>query len=189
MLVARGPAEGEGVDLGQLIDTHRGRRSYADLSRDCGDIPSAKRLQQIVTQSMKAFPDADTVRALARGLRLSQSVIVLAAAESLGLDVRKTAPRVVELLPAAADELSEQQAAAIAHLVRTIVEERPTQSDDDDEYFQEGPEPTVKEVLAARAHHERQLRAVAQGGEDLEQAEGVDELAQRARAEQEGPEA
>lgn len=114
-------SEGVGVNLSELIETHRAGRSYAELERDCGGAPTRGRLQQLVNQQIKNFPDPPTVSALARGLRVSQAAVVLAAAESLGLDVRTPLPRLVELLPAEARDLTEQQAAAIAHLVRTIV--------------------------------------------------------------------
>lgn len=109
------------MNLSELIDTHRGNRSYPELERACGGSPSSKRLQQLVRGGIKNFPDPSTVRALAQGLRVSQAAVVLAAAESLGLDVRTSMPRVVELLSADADALTEEQAAAVAHLVQTIV--------------------------------------------------------------------
>lgn len=111
-----------GVNLSELIDTHRGGRSYTELSRDCGGSPTDKRLQQMVRTQIKNFPDPVTVVALAKGLRVSQSAIVLASAESLGLDVRTSTPRLLELLPVSAARLTEPQAAALAHLVRTFVE-------------------------------------------------------------------
>jgi hypothetical protein len=162
------------MDLSELISTHRGARSYADLARDCGGSPTDKRLQQLARDPMKNFPDPASLRGLARGLKVSQSVVVLAAAESLGLDVRTSTPRLVELLPASAGELTEVQAAAVAHLVRMF-----TEIDDADDGWQpaeyDGPEPTVQEVLAAR-----ELLAVAQGG-DPDDAAAVDEIARKAR--------
>lgn len=134
------------MNLSELINTHRGGRSYADLARDCGGKPSDKRLQQLVHTPIKNFPDPDTITALAKGLRVSPTAVVLASAESLGLDVGSSMPRLVELLPAGARDLSEEQAAAVAHLVRTIV--RPTLVVVDDKPA--GPEPTVAEVLDAR---------------------------------------
>src|SRR5690349_16777204 len=110
------------MDLSALIDVHRGGRSYPELARDCGGSPTDKRLQQLVREPIKNFPDPSTIAALARGLRVTQAVVVLAAAESLGLDVRTSTPRLVELLPATASGLSEQQAAAIAHLVSAFTE-------------------------------------------------------------------
>lgn len=120
------------MDLGRLIDTHRGARSYGELARDCGGSPSSKRLQQLVTQPIKNFPDPDTIRALGRGLRLSHEAIVVAAAESLGLDTSRGEPRVVELMPARARDLTEEQAGAIAHLVHTIVETTTERGDEGD---------------------------------------------------------
>lgn len=136
------------MNLAELIDTHRGGRSYPELSRACGGSPSDKRLQQLVRGDIKNFPDPPTVRALAKGLRVSQEAVLLAAAESLGLDVRSSLPRLVELLPADARRLSEQQAAAIAHLVRTIVDDLPAEEDPDADLEEWAP--TVKDVLAAQ---------------------------------------
>lgn len=127
------------MNLSELIDTHRGGRSYAELERDCGGSPSKGRLQQMVKQPIKNFPDPPTVRALAQGLKVAQSAVVLAAAESLGLDVRTARPRVVELMPADADQLNERQAAAVAHLVSTIVHPGDQRT-----------EPDLGEVLAAQ---------------------------------------
>lgn len=177
------------MNLSQLIDAHRGGRSYTELERDCGGAPTSKRLQQLVRQPMKNFPDPPTVVALAKGLRVSQTAVILAAAESLGLDVGSMMPRVVELMPAGARDLTEQQAAAIAHLVRTIVDASPSIDIEPSAYERTpGPEPTVKEVLAAREveAERRQLRAVAHEG-DVEDAEKVDNLARRARERDSGP--
>lgn len=109
------------MNLSELIETHKGRRSYPELARDCGNNPSAKRLQQLVRDEIRAFPDPATMASLARGLRVPQREVVLAAAESLGLDVQTASPRLVNLLPAATRELSEEQAAAFAHLVDVVV--------------------------------------------------------------------
>lgn len=137
------------MDLSALIDVHRGGRSYAELARDCGGSPTDKRLQQLVRVPIKNFPDPGTIAALARGLRVTQGVVVLAAAESLGLDVRTSMPRLVELLPAVTSQLTEQQAAAIAHLVRTFLEPVDAEVDTlDDEY--DGPVPNIVAAIAAQ---------------------------------------
>lgn len=171
--------EGVGVNLSELIDTHRGGRSYVELSRDCGGTPSDKRLQQIVRTPIRNFPDPPTIAALAKGLRVPASAVVLAAAESLGLDVGSSMPRLVQLLPAGARHLSEQQAAAIAHLVQTIVDALPS-----DHATTPAAEPTVAGVQAAQQAH---LRAVAQSGDQTDEAL-IDELARRARLDQTGKE-
>ena len=139
------------MNLSELIDTHRGGRSYAELERDCGGSPSKGRLQQMVRQPIKNFPDPPTVRALAGGLKVGEAAVVLAAAESLGLDVRSSRPRVVELLPGDADLLTERQAAAVAHLVSTIVQDAESVVAVDEEHEQTTTtEPDVASVLAAR---------------------------------------
>jgi hypothetical protein len=188
-----------GVNLSELIDAHRAGRSYDELSRACGGTPTSKRLQQLARQPIKNFPDPATVKHLAHGLKVSQTAVVLASAVSLGLDVGTPMPRLVELLPSDADQLSEEQAAAVAQLVRSIVR-RPaianiggaievvasgsvgsrTQTDVIRPGFDidivQSLEPTVHEVLAAR----ERLRAVAQKGEPSD-AEVVDELARLVR--------
>jgi hypothetical protein len=140
------------VNLGELIDTHRAGRSYNELARDAGEgAPSGKRLQQLATGAIRNFPDPPTIRALARGLRVSHQVVVLAAAESLDLDVRQGLPRVVDLLPVGAARLSEEQASAVAHLIRVFVEPTETQDDlrgIDDEV--DGPAPKVADINRRR---------------------------------------
>lgn len=172
------------MDLSELIDTHRGGRSYPELSRDCGGSPTDKRLQQLVRSPIKNFPDPGTVVALARGLKVSQSAVVLAAAESLGLDVRSPTLRLVELLPVGARDLTEPQAAAIAHLVRTFTEPVVVTTNYDQWLDDEidGPAPKVADVLA----HQADLRAVAEGG-DPDDARAVDELARRTRERHDNP--
>lgn len=108
------------MNLAELISSQKGDRSYDQLERDCGGRPSSKRLQQIVTGQLKAFPDPDSIRSLARGLRVSEAAVVLAAAESLGLDVRRALPALVEILPAEASDLSEREALAVAELIRAF---------------------------------------------------------------------
>lgn len=140
------------MDLSELINIHRGARTYAELARDCGGSPTDKRLQQLVRQQIKNFPDPPTVRALARGLRVPESAVVLAAAESLGLDAGRSMPRIIELLPSGAEDLSEEQAAAVAHLVRTILDDpRRVRPQAGKVEAGAGPEPTVAGVMRARA--------------------------------------
>lgn len=76
-------------DLADLIEAARkgGEISYERISQACGGAPSAKRLHQMQNQSIKSFPDPDTIRALSRGTGFSVSEIVAASARSLGLHV------------------------------------------------------------------------------------------------------
>lgn len=73
--------------LETLILDRKGTRSYDELSRACGGTPTAKRLHQLVTRPMKAFPDPDTIKGLSRGLKASNTDVLLAAARSLDIPV------------------------------------------------------------------------------------------------------
>lgn len=172
------------MNLSELIETHKGRRSYPELSRDCGGAPSSKRLQQLVREEIRNFPDPPTVAALARGLRVPQRVVILSAAESLGLEVSDSTPRVMQLMPAGASSLSEEQAAAVAHLVDVIVSD-PSRTDAGAPVITppRAVEPSVRAVREAQAAETESLRAVADDGSDTDQAQ-VDELARKARREQ-----
>jgi hypothetical protein len=110
------------MNLSQLIKSHKGARSYADLSRDCGGYPSDKRIQQLATQAPKNFIDPPTVVALAKGLRVPQVAVVLAVAESLNLDVRRATPALLDRLPPGIERLSETQINAIAEMIRALLE-------------------------------------------------------------------
>lgn len=75
------------MNLAQLLMSHSDDRSFEELEKDCGGRPSAEDLERIATKPLMAFPDPDSIRKLARALRVPESQVVLAAAESLALDV------------------------------------------------------------------------------------------------------
>ena len=116
------------MNLSELIETHRAGRTYADLARDAGGAPSGERFRQLLNQPMKNFPDPPSVKGLAKALKVPRTVVILAAAQSLGLDVDRPGARLVELLPAKANRLSEIQAAAVAHLVDVMVNDEPDEA-------------------------------------------------------------
>lgn len=109
------------MNLADLIRTAKGDRSYDQLARDSGGKPSAARLQQIATIPLKNFPDPPTIRSLARGLRVTESAVVLAAAESLGLDVRVSGSRLTALLPAGVEDLTDDQVTAVLGVIQTML--------------------------------------------------------------------
>jgi hypothetical protein len=74
-------------DLSRLILDAKGARSYERMSADCGGNPTSKRLQQMATGPLKAFPDAETLEGIARGTGEPLTKVVLSAARSLGLRV------------------------------------------------------------------------------------------------------
>lgn len=71
----------------QLILEKRGDRTNERLSKDCGGTPKANRVQGMMRQPMRAYPDPDTIQALARGLRVPVLEVVMACTVSIGLDV------------------------------------------------------------------------------------------------------
>ena len=108
------------MDLAELMRAVKGARTYEELERLCGGSPSAQRLQKIATQKLKAFPDPPSIRGLARGLGVSESAIVLAAAESLDLSVLEPKSSLHALLPASVTKLTDDQVAAILQLIRAF---------------------------------------------------------------------
>lgn len=114
------------MDLAELIRSHKGDRSFKELQRACGDYPSDKRLQQLATKPPRNFPDPPTISALARGLRVPAVTVVLSAAESLGIDVRRAAPALLDRLPAGVDKLTEEQTRVLVDMARSFVESNET---------------------------------------------------------------
>lgn len=79
-------------NLAQLILDRKMGRSFERLAEDCGGMPAGRRLQQMANgkRPMKNFPDPDTIKAMAKGLAVSESEIILASARSLGFEVDST---------------------------------------------------------------------------------------------------
>ena len=103
-------------DLRELIAGTKGERSYEALSRDCGGVPTSKRLHQLATTTLKNFPDPPTIEGLARGLGVTVTEIVLASARSLGLSVRDLSD-VASIDPTG---LTDEQTDAVRHVVRAM---------------------------------------------------------------------
>lgn len=76
-----------GQTLQAMILERKGRRSYDRLSKDCDGMPKANQLQKMATAGMNEFPSAATIRGLSRGLNVSVSQVVMAAARTVGLPV------------------------------------------------------------------------------------------------------
>lgn len=74
-------------NLAALIADRKGTRSYEKISQDCGGLPTAKRVHQLATKPQKNFPDPDTIRGLARGLGVTITDVVMAAARTVNLPV------------------------------------------------------------------------------------------------------
>lgn len=110
------------LTLGELILTCKGARTYSQLAEDCGGIPTAGRIQQMATKDQNAFPDPETIKALARGLRVGTSTVIEACAVSLGVGTKRAAAPIVQLLPDGAETLSPEQVNAVLAVVHAFIE-------------------------------------------------------------------
>lgn len=110
------------VTLGELITSCKGRRTYDQLSRDCGGVPTPGRIQQLATKDQNRFPDPDTITGLARGLRVNASAVVDACAASLGIVSEDASPKLARLMPADTAALTDGQVSAVLAVIQTFVD-------------------------------------------------------------------
>ncbi len=112
--------------LDELIAERKRLRgfSYADLENRAVSTISRQRWQQLGTGvRIKEFPEPATLEAMATALDVDVAEVVLAAARSIGLDVKRGAQSdLAARLPSTADRLTEVQRDAIVTLVRSITE-------------------------------------------------------------------
>ncbi|ALV44702.1 hypothetical protein MB46_03425 [Arthrobacter alpinus] len=73
-------------NLQELIQQHKGTRSYVALAEAANGRISASMLHRLATQEAKSFPGATTLEGLAQALNLPINDIILAAAKSAGLN-------------------------------------------------------------------------------------------------------
>lgn len=111
----------EHTTINELILALKGARTYEQLAEDCGGVPTPGRIQQLATKPQNTFPSPDTVRGLARGLRVNAGTIISACAASLGLKDEGEAPRIVTMLPPGADALDNGQLAAVLSVINQFV--------------------------------------------------------------------
>lgn len=109
------------ADLADLIAKHQGDRTLQQLSRDCGGVPKAARLHQLLREPQKTFPEPPTLLGLARGLGVPLRVVVHAAARSVGLAIDDTSTRLGSLLPVDVDRLPPRSQDAILAVVRAML--------------------------------------------------------------------
>lgn len=140
------------MDLAQLIQTHKGG-SYRDLSERCGGSPSHQRIQQLASGAVKEWMEPDNIRSLARGLGVSERTVVLALAESMGLQVAGDS-RISNYLPADTDSLTSRQMQALGNLVRSITD--PDEEGDPDAGDAEAGQTIA--VVTPEAIHEDELQ-------------------------------
>lgn len=78
------------LNFQELVQQHKGNRSYAQISAAAGGTPTTKALQSIVKDGFKRLPDADTLTGVSRAFGISTRELLLAAARTIGLDVDNT---------------------------------------------------------------------------------------------------
>ena len=113
--------------LDQLISERKNLRgfSYTDLENRAGSTISRQRWQQLGSGvRIKEFPEPVTIEAMADALDVDVAEVVLAAARSIGLDIKRGAHSdLAARLPSTSDRLTVVQRDAIVSLVRSITEE------------------------------------------------------------------
>lgn len=108
--------------------------SYADLERRTEHRLTKSRLQQLGSGiRMREFPEPSSIALLADALEVEVTTVVLAAAQSVGLDARRRGPDLAHLLPSGTDRLSPEMQAAILTMIRAAVAETLAVRDEDDE--------------------------------------------------------
>ncbi|ALQ31223.1 hypothetical protein AA310_05800 [Arthrobacter sp. YC-RL1] len=101
------------MDLHTLIETHKDGRSYQALADSSNGAISQKAFQAIATREIKAFPNAETIKGIARALNVQERRVISALAESLGLcQDDPTGPR----SPQAVADLEEQHSKLLEKL-------------------------------------------------------------------------
>ena len=110
-------------DLIRGCMTERGW-SYSDLERASDRALTRGRWQQLGSGvQQRKFPDPASLTVISEVLEVDVTTVVLAAARSVGLDVRSRGADLAHLLPAQTERLSERMRDAILTLVRAAVAE------------------------------------------------------------------
>lgn len=96
--------------------------SYSDLERASGRALTRGRWQQLGSGlPQRKFPDPGSLTVIAQVLEVDITSVVLAAARTLGLDVRRPGTGLSQLLPAEAAQLSARMRDAVLSLIRAAV--------------------------------------------------------------------
>lgn len=148
------------MDLSELIRSAKGDRSLRDLARASTreEHPlSAASWHQLSNPKIERrnFPDPPTIRTIAAVLGVTERVVILAAAESLGLDCAERDSPIARLLPTSADTLTPRQMLAVLAVVQAFLDPGlPDPADDVDEFVLPdvtAPEPPHEPTASDRA--------------------------------------
>lgn len=136
------PANGDQVlTLAQLISARAGERGWSNgrLAQRCEHALSRARWQQLRTGArMTEFPEPATLALIAEALEVEITTVVLAAAQTLGLDARRRGPDLAHLLPAGTDRLSVPMRDALLAVIRAAVSDGLAHEDAGDDGAGEG---------------------------------------------------
>lgn len=114
------------LPLHDLIQARMQERgwSYSDLERASGRALTRGRWQQLGSGAeLRKFPDPGSLTVISEVLEVDITTVVLAAAQTLGLDVRRQGADLSSLLPDRTERLSDRMRDAILTLVRAAVAE------------------------------------------------------------------
>jgi hypothetical protein len=117
---------GPAMPLHELIRARMRDRgwSYSDLERISDKALTRGRWQQLGSGApQRRFPDPESLTVMARVLDVDITTVVLAAAQTVGLDVVRRDNAFSELLPERTERLSEGMRDAILTLIRAAVAE------------------------------------------------------------------
>lgn len=118
------PSDDPVLPLDALIRARMRERgwSYSDLERASGRALTRGRWQQLGSGlPQRKFPDPGSLTVIAQVLEVDITSVVLAAARTLGLDVRRPGTGLTQLLPAEAAHLSARMRDAVLSLIRAAV--------------------------------------------------------------------
>lgn len=107
-------------NISELIQELIGKRTYEQLAKDCGGVPSKARLYTFVRDPIKNFPAPDSIQGLAKGLGVTEFDIVQACAVSIGLWSEKNKQPGISL-PEGSETLTQTQKTFVVGLVREFM--------------------------------------------------------------------
>jgi AraC-like DNA-binding protein len=109
------------LSLSDLILTLKGDRTYEQLEAASGGVVRAQRFAQVAAGiRVNEFPKPATIEAMADALGCDVTVLLMAFARAVGLDVHARDSGFVDLLPPSVDDLSEQQQAFLLSTIRAM---------------------------------------------------------------------
>lgn len=73
------------VGISELIEQHRNGRTNEQISQDCDGLPSAARINSLISKNQTSLPAIFTLQGLAKGLGVDIEQVVYACGVTIGL--------------------------------------------------------------------------------------------------------